>query len=309
MDALSRRTVLAGMGAAATAVGAIGVAGTAGASPAPSGGGFGDGASPAPAAGAVLEPEALTPGLTYVNLDPIAFTPIDFTQGRVIDVRGFAALATPMGGGLFSPIILAVGSVIKEITLSYIVPTPGPRFQVWRRPVGAAYTRIVDMPITAGAGVQSQMATITADVNETTTYMVMLNPITTTAQAVVDALVGYTPPPQAFVPLNPVPRVLDTRVTGGKLQNNEERVVALGVPGFAKAAVINLTVTETELAGFVAVFGANVLWPGNSSVNWSVTGQNLANGVITAIDPSGKIKIRGGVNPTHVVIDVQGYLL
>jgi hypothetical protein len=37
--------------------------------------------------------------------------------------------------------------------------------------------------------------------------------------------------------------------------------------------------------------------------------QNLANGVITATDPTGKVKIRGGVNPTDVVIDVQGFLL
>ena len=103
--------------------------------------------------------------------------------------------------------------------------------------------------------------------------------------------------------------MLDTRTAGGKLQPNEERVVALGVPAAATAAVINLTVTDTEIAGFVAVFPANVAYPGNSSINWSATGQNLANGVITGIDPTGKVKIRGGVNPTDVVIDVQGYLL
>jgi hypothetical protein len=83
----------------------------------------------------------------------------------------------------------------------------------------------------------------------------------------------------------------------------------LGVPGFASAAVINLTITETENAGFVAVFAANVSWPGNSSIDWSSTNQNLANSVITAVDSTGHIKIRGGVNPTNVVIDVQGYLL
>jgi hypothetical protein len=68
--------------------------------------------------------------------------------------------------------------------------------------------------------------------------------------------IGYIPPPQAFVALNPIPRVLDTR-TGplGKLNANEERRVTLtGVPGFAASAVINLTVTDTEGAGYVAVF-------------------------------------------------------
>jgi hypothetical protein len=52
-----------------------------------------------------------------------------------------------------------------------------------------------------------------------------------------------------------------------------------------------------------------VPWPGNSTINWSATGQILANGAITAIDPSGQIKIRAGSNQTNVVIDVQGYLL
>ena len=121
--------------------------------------------------------------------------------------------------------------------------------------------------------------------------------------------VGYMPPPRAFVPKTPVPRVLDTRNGGGKLGPNQERIVNLGVPGFAKAAVMNLTITETEHAGFVAVFPAHTSWPGNSSINWSTDGQNTANTVVTAVDSAGRVKIRGGVNRTHVVIDVQGYLL
>jgi hypothetical protein len=72
--------------------------------------------------------------------------------------------------------------------------------------------------------------------------------------------------------------------------------------------VINLTVTGTEAAGFVAVFAADVPYPGNSNINWSASGQNIANGVITATDRSGNVKIRGGVNATDVVIDVQGFI-
>jgi hypothetical protein len=135
-----------------------------------------------------------------------------------------------------------------------------------------------------------------------------------TTQFINGLLVGYLPPPQSFISLPAILRVLDTRTTGGELQPNEERVVDLQVPPFARAAVINLTVTETEVAGFVAVFPANVPYPGNSSINWSASNQNIANGVITGIDTAngtatGKVKIRGGVNPTHVVIDTQGYLI
>jgi hypothetical protein len=105
-----------------------------------------------------------------------------------------------------------------------------------------------------------------------------------------------------------VPRY-DTRTGAGKLQPGEVRVVNVGAPAVARAAVINLTVTETEAAGFVAAFAANIDWPGNSSINWSSPNQNIANGVICPLDSSGTIKIRGGVAPTHVVIDTEGYLL
>ena len=62
-------------------------------------------------------------------------------------------------------------------------------------------------------------------------------------------------------------------------------------------------------AGWVAAFPTGTTYPGNSSINWFGPNQNLANGVISAVDSTGKITIRGGVNKTHVVIDVQGYLV
>ena len=84
--------------------------------------------------------------------------------------------------------------------------------------------------------------------------------------------------------------------------------MSLGIAG-ARTAVINLTITETVGSGFVAVFPANIEWPKNSSINWSASNQNIANGVITAVDGNGNIKIRGGSNPTHVVIDRIGFMI
>ena len=78
----------------------------------------------------------------------------------------------------------------------------------------------------------------------------------------------------------------------------------------ARSAVVNVTVTDTEgPGGYVAVFRADVGWPGNSSVNWSGPNQSTANGVITAMDASGQIRIRGGDNRTNVVIDRIGWLI
>ena len=139
------------------------------------------------------------------------------------------------------------------------------------------------------------------------TYSVFVN-TTDFSQVVGGVRYGYAPPPQAFVALTGVPRY-DTRTGAGKLKPGEERIVNVGAPAAASAAVINLTVTETEAAGFVAAFRADIAWPGNSSINWSSPNQNIANGVICPVDATGSIKIRGGVAPTHVVIDSEGYLL
>jgi hypothetical protein len=248
----------------------------------------------------------LTPGLKYDVMDPTEFAGQSLNP-RQLFVNG--AGTNPAGGVLFAPLRLPVGAALREVTLSYLNTTAGFNLILFKMTPGASHATVGSLALPPGAGGQ----TATMNVAEPTTdgsFTYMVDVFTMTAARRIQGLrVGYVPPPQAFVPNNPVPRVLDTRITGGKLQNNEERVVPLGVPGFASAAVINLTITETELAGFVAVFAANVPWPGNSSINWSVTGQNLANSVITAVDSNGHIKIRGGVNPTHVVIDVLGYLL
>ena len=213
-----------------------------------------------------------------------------------------------------APVIVPVGSVLKEITFAYFSTAGTLNLGLWRKGLTTGWSLIAPNPPTGlnlanGAAIQTVTFTLDEKVDGTSTYMVLMNGITTTTQSVHGMLVGYLPPAQAFVPISPIDRVLDTRTTGGKLQANEERTIDLHVPAFARAAVINLTVTNTEIAGFVAVFPADVGYPGNSSINWSASNQNIANGVITATDPTGKVKIRGGVNPTDVVIDTQGFLL
>jgi hypothetical protein len=307
---LSRRGLIAGLGAAAGALGVGALASAAAAAPLRQD----DESTPfAPSAAPALRPEAapvLTPGLTYDILDPTEFVGGDGT--RFVAVGGVHP--NTAFGALFVPVRLPVGATLKELTVSYVNPAGAMSFELDRMTpgVGVGYgSAAPKLDMSPGAG------TLTATMNATepatdgsTSYMAFVQ-FSTVGQFVQGLRVGYIPPPQAFVALDPIPRVLDTRTTAlGKLNPNEERLVTLtGVPGFATAAVINLTITDTEGAGYVAVFPANVPWPGNSSINWSATGQIAANSVVTAIDPTGTIAIRGGVGRTHVVIDVQGYLL
>ena len=251
----------------------------------------------------------MTPGLSYVFIDPTGFGPFTTATGQALFSNGAGVVTAP--GALVAPVVLPVGATLREVTLAYVSASGSATLSLFRKPLTGSYAQVgADMVLPAGAGVQTATITVNEVVDGQSTFMAAFV-ASTTAQRVSSLFAGFVPPPAkpAFVPVNPVNRVLDTRNGSGKLRPGEERVVPLAVPGTASAAVINLTITETEGAGgFVSVFAANQPWPGNSSINWFVADENVANNVVTAIDPSGAIKIRGAVANTHVVIDVQGYL-
>jgi len=261
-----------------------------------------------------LDPAALVPGLTYVVVDGSAFIPRDSSPGwdRNVTPQG-AALNT--GGTLAAPLVLPVGAVLKQVTLYYLFPIRVPpgtdqEASVQRKTFVGTYDFVAPAAtLITGPNMQSITWDVTEPVNGLASYAVFVNTLDIN-QLVGGLLVGYVAPAtQAFTPLAKITRVLDTRIAGGKLAPNEERTISLGLPAGARAGVFNLTVTETEAGGWVAAFPAGTTYPGNSSINWFGPNQNLANGVISAVDGAGKITIRGGVNKTHVVIDVQGYLL
>jgi hypothetical protein len=297
--------MLAGLGAAA-GVGAIatGLAGTAHATPG--------------RAGQVLQGittkalPSVTPGLAYVLLDGLAFLPDNPMLHPRTSNTG-AGYTTSAAFRLDAALVVPVGSLLKEISIAYSAPAPAssPGMLIFRQPFGDVLQMVgsVNLPESPAQSV------VTSQLNEavdgSATYNLQFFVGFTIPTAFVYAVrVGYVPPPQAFVPLSPSKRVLDTRLTGGKLSPNEERIVTLdGVPSFAHGAVVNLTVTETEGAGYVAVFPAGSTWPGNSSVNWSGPDENVANAVLTGTDANGRVAIRGGVNRAQVVIDLVGYLL
>jgi hypothetical protein len=83
----------------------------------------------------------------------------------------------------------------------------------------------------------------------------------------------------------------------------------LAVPAGATAALVNLTITDTEAGGFVKMYSAAIAEPATSSINWSQSGQNLAVSTPVGVDSQGRIKLTGGVNATNVVVDVIGYLI
>jgi hypothetical protein len=171
--------------------------------------------------------------------------------------------------------------------------------------------------VNASPDLQTIETTLDAKPSDPNLYLLRMPTLMNGTRALYTAELFYDDPnpPQTLVPISPQ-RVYDSRVAGGKVHDGEERVVSLAhaltggapvVPRGAIAAALTATVTETEGAGYIAVFPADAAWAGTSSVNWFGPNQNLATAVISKLDANRRVKVRGGVNPTHVVIDVAGY--
>jgi hypothetical protein len=267
-----------------------------------------------PLAAGTLRPEALgtlNPALTYMTLDAFAFfndSTTEMHQRVYQDTTGVNPLTFPER--LSASLPIPTGSTIFQLNVAY---QHAPIMEIWKRslanpnpPFAPSFQQTV--PLGAGASTHTFDISPPIVVDPNTTVSVRF--FASAGDSVFGVTVGYTPPTQSFLPFTGgPPRILDTRETGGKLEPGEERIIALGFPG-ARGAVINLTLAETEgNGGFVAVFPADIAWPGNSSINWTTANQFIANGVISAVDGAGQIKIRGGSQRTQVIIDRIGFLI
>ena len=304
-DSVSRRNLLFGIGAVAGATaGAALLSNESFASAATTSTGVVlPGAHPHPeAVGAAI------PGLTYVSFDAFQFFDDsgkriyqDLTGSQPINpnTRIWAPLNLPAGSVIYQMNVGYQGQPIAEISRRRITqtsPTTAPS-QAFQKTLTASPGGAFSSTENLGAAA----VTIAADSSYTISFF--CGP----GHSVYNCSIGYLPPTQGFVPFTgATPRVFDSR-SGAKFTVDEERTVDLGFPG-ARGAVINLTVTETSAGGFVAIFPADIAWPGNSSINWKALNQDVANGVITRVDATGKIKVRAS-NVTHVVIDRIGFLL
>ena len=101
----------------------------------------------------------------------------------------------------------------------------------------------------------------------------------------------------------------------GSLEEAGPRLT-VGIPDEKRlllSVFLNLTITETEGAGFLTAFPANQsdeqTMPQTSNVNWSQDGQTLANLALSGVgDESGVQVFCGGLGRTHFIVDIQGYV-
>ena len=128
----------------------------------------------------------------------------------------------------------------------------------------------------------------------------------------------------AFVPIVPA-RVFDSRYLApvGPLGSGQSRVVSVAtsynpdsatvalsnvVPSGATAVAVNLTIANTVGAGYLFLAPGDASSITASSINWSSSGQSVANALIVPLDASRQLKaFVGGGGSTDFLCDVSGY--
>src|SRR5664279_1289061 len=139
-----------------------------------------------------------------------------------------------------------------------------------------------------------------------------------TAQVIVDVagyfLDGAVTQLGMYVPLSPT-RILDTRNNANPLRAYEDRQLIVagtgGVPATGVGAVVmNTTVTQTGMAGYLTVHPGYSPAPLASNLNWSGPGVTIPNLVTVQLGSSGSVGFRNGSGlSTDVIADVAGYYL
>jgi hypothetical protein len=329
---LTRRTLLTGFGAAAVAGGSVAAAPHVAGAQTDNDPGF-QGTTPLTLSAAPLT-MALTAGLTYRSIDPTAFNPLMSASGRSVSQLAGISISTG-AGGLVAPLDVPVGATLREVTVSYQATSAGPVFGVWKKPITGPWAILNDPPagraLPPAAGIQTATVSLNDPVDGTSTYMVLVNLVSTTNGLLHGLLVGYAPPPSSgngFVPMNPV-RAFDSRQAGyanrGPLTPNTSRVISIKdardaggtvigadvVPIGARAIACNLTTTNTTAANFLALTPGDATSFTASAINWVGPGVSIANGLIVSIDGSRQVKVWCGdqSGSTDVIIDVAGYFM
>ena len=122
--------------------------------------------------------------------------------------------------------------------------------------------------------------------------------------------------------ISPV-RVFDSRDPGSVLGGAKFQVgdvVAVTVSAayedgdLATAVFANITITQTEGAGYLSVRGEDLSGtlppPTTSNINWSTSGQTLANLALSTVGGEHALEVhcQGAGGSTHVIVDIQGYV-
>ena len=113
----------------------------------------------------------------------------------------------------------------------------------------------------------------------------------------------------SFHPIDPV-RIFDSRTTAILQPDAAANVsVSSAIPGgvVARAATVNITITNTVNSGYLTAYPAGGALPNASVLNWSNSGQTIANGSTLKLGSNNAFTVVSKLNATNVLVDLMGY--
>jgi hypothetical protein len=136
------------------------------------------------------------------------------------------------------------------------------------------------------------------------------------AQVILDVTGYLTATGLQQTPLLGAPqRLVDTRAAGGAVPGGSTRCFSLaGIPGSAKAVILNVTAVGYGSAGWVSLYPSGQSVPATSTVNFDTTQYAMANGSVVKLGPDGQVcasvgTLNAAPGGAQVILDVSGYML
>ncbi|CAB4873524.1 unannotated protein [freshwater metagenome] len=323
---VSRRTLL-GAGAAATAVTAIGGAGAANASEpiTMTGRGQGDGQ---PRFGTESVP-ALQQGEQVIFYTPGGLVPNGFAAGASMIYDGSLAGARTgtLGETLSASINIPLGSRLTGVDFVMAGNPLGGTINVTRYlPLVNGDHTVLHSQVISGSGITVySTATLDELFDGTQTFEAYFT--TSAATCVCKGIrARYVPVSFGLIPITPA-RVYDSRFNmtpdaNGPISAGASRTISVAaarnpltgvrtgdivVPASATAVAFTVTVAGTVGGGYLAVNPGGATAVTASSINWSSTGQVLANTGVVKLNDSRQITVVQGGGATDFIIDIVGY--
>jgi len=310
--ALSRRALLAGAGLAAGAAGASSLG------PIMQAGAVAAVAKPPPVP--VVKGGAVTADATVSSLvahrslrmSGFDFWPDQTEDGRFVSASG--TFTSVSDGDIEALVRLPIGAKPTSATWK-VLNTAGTTAVVVYQ-VGWPFVVLSSAgfaSVGASPGLQTITTALTATPADPNLYLVRMPTLKNGTRALYTVELFYDDPNVALKLLAAQVRKLDTRRPGalhGKFTPGVTKPLLVGpeVPSNSAAALLNITVTNTAGVGFLTLYPFGKPNPGTSSINWSSSGQTIANSATIAVSPGSHINIFcNGFGNADVVIDLVGY--
>jgi hypothetical protein len=135
-----------------------------------------------------------------------------------------------------------------------------------------------------------------------------------------NALTASPPSPLPYTPVTPT-RICDTRTAGPGIAANQcnagdpgplpggyyMTLTVPGLPAGASAAVLNVTVADTDAPSYLTVWPAGTTQPTASNLNWT-PGKVVPNLVEVAVGAGDQVSVFNAAGNADVIVDLEGYV-